>query len=101
MPLPRPPAAVVFDMDGLIFDTEALYQEAFLAVTAQLGLAASAGVFLNMVGRPWTANRMFLLDHFGAEFAVDSFATAWREAFRHGPDPTGAEGGGVDIAGPA
>ena len=30
MTLPRQPAAVVFDMDGLIFDTETLYQESFL-----------------------------------------------------------------------
>ena len=83
MPLPRKPAAVVFDMDGLIFDTEALYQEAMLAVAGPAGVIVTTSLFLNMVGRPWTVNRRFLLDHFGADFAVDAFGAAWWEQFAH------------------
>ncbi len=34
MQLPLIPAAVVFDMHGLLFDTEALYEEAIMVAAA-------------------------------------------------------------------
>jgi HAD superfamily hydrolase (TIGR01509 family) len=82
MTLPRQPAAVVFDMDGLLFDTEALYHEAMLAVAAEAKLAVTTELFMNLVGRPWVTNRRFLLDHFGPNFGVDAFGAAWSAQFR-------------------
>jgi len=77
MKLPHMPAAVVFDMDGLLFDTEALYQEASLVAAAEAGHDATSGIFSRTIGLPWPQTRSLLLDHFGDNFPTDEFITAW------------------------
>ena len=55
MRLPRQPAAVIFDMDGLLFDTETLYGEAILTAAAEVGCTMSRDVFLQLIGRSHSA----------------------------------------------
>jgi len=81
MRLPRRPAAVVFDMDGLLFDTEALYQEALHLAAAEGGHAVAADVFARTVGLPWVQSRAVLLSHFGESFPVDEFQETWVRHF--------------------
>ena len=81
MKLSHVPAAVVFDMDGLLFDTEALYQEAFTRAASERGYDMPGAVFLGMVGHPWPVNRVQLLDHYGPAFPVDGFGEAVRQHF--------------------
>lgn len=81
MDLPRRPAAVIFDMDGLLFDTEALYQEAIMAAAAEVGQEMTSAIFRSMIGRPWLQTRSFLIERYGSAFAIDEFRATWHRHF--------------------
>jgi HAD superfamily hydrolase (TIGR01509 family) len=71
MKLPRRPAAVIFDMDGLLFDTESIYERAAISAAAELGHEMDSAFFRGTVGSPWTAIRERLIGLYGPTFAVD------------------------------
>lgn len=77
MALPRKPSGIVFDMDGLLFDSEALYRDAARDAAAEAGRALPDAVFLSLIGGAWPDNRARLLAHFGADFAVDAYQAEW------------------------
>jgi HAD superfamily hydrolase (TIGR01509 family) len=80
--LPRPPAAVVFDMDGLLFDTERLYGQALQSAGSELGYAVSHEVFVRLIGTSWVGNKAILLEHFGPRFPAEELGTVWMRHFR-------------------
>jgi HAD superfamily hydrolase (TIGR01509 family) len=81
MELPRRPAAVIFDLDGLLFDTESLYQEAIMAAADDVGQEMTPAIFHSMIGRPWLLTRAFLVEHYGSSFPVDDLRAAWNLHF--------------------
>jgi HAD superfamily hydrolase (TIGR01509 family) len=76
MKLPRPVAGVVFDMDGLLIDTEAVWRDVQMAEAEAQGLDLPLEVVLSLIGRRWQANRRTLQDHFGPDFDVEAYVQA-------------------------
>ena len=76
MTLPRRPAAVVFDMDGVLFDTEVMVRDAMTAAGVRLGFEVPEQLFLSLIGLAGDASRGKFLDHYGAAFDVDAFWAA-------------------------
>ncbi len=73
MTLPRRVRAVVFDMDGLLTDSEVIFREAFMAVSREAGIDLPMSLFMRMVGSSRAQNRQLILDHFGPTFDFDAW----------------------------
>lgn len=80
MILPRPVRAVVFDMDGLLFDTEKLHARAALAAAKEVGCELTMNVFCRLLGT--TEARRILQAHYGDSYPFDELRVAWGRQFR-------------------
>jgi HAD superfamily hydrolase (TIGR01509 family) len=74
--------AVVFDMDGLMLDTEPIYKVAWQAAAAVLGYAIDDAVYATFVGRPNDDCERELAERFGPGFPFDRFRARWPPLWR-------------------
>jgi HAD superfamily hydrolase (TIGR01509 family) len=81
MALPRPVKAVVFDMDGLLVDSEVVYCEALTSQAAAMGYELPREVMNRMIGYAWAGSAQVLRDHFGADFDTERLRTGSIERF--------------------
>ena len=62
---------VLFDMDGVLFDTEKLNQELMPRLSRELGYPMSEAVFNSLLGVNNEMSRKILADAFGADYPYD------------------------------
>jgi HAD superfamily hydrolase (TIGR01509 family) len=80
--LPRLVRAVVFDMDGLIFNTEDIYRDAVMAIAAEARHDVPLPFYLSTVGLlTRAAKRLAFIERFGEGFDFDSFWSAASNRF--------------------
>lgn len=79
--------AVIFDMDGLMFDTEPIYHRSWYEAAKELGYYLEKGFFRKTQGRNNTDAESILIQHTSPDFDLKMFRKKWKEKwFRIGTD---------------
>src|SRR5215204_4192922 len=71
--LPRPPAAIVCDMDGLLVDSERLERRVWQAAATEMGVAMTEAQFATFVGHPEDECERLLVQYYGASFDLAAY----------------------------
>ncbi|MBN2420607.1 MAG: HAD family phosphatase [Deltaproteobacteria bacterium] len=91
--------AAIFDMDGLLLDTERIFLDAFKKTCSVLGLEFDMSLFIKLIGTNSVKTKELLIDGFGKGFNYDSFRENWfenvKEYLAHNSIPL--KEGAVDI----
>ena len=69
-------------MDGLIFDTEALYQKALLGLAQELGITAITQAIVDQtIGLSWSSTRALFARKLPGHVDADAFIAAWTDHY--------------------
>jgi HAD superfamily hydrolase (TIGR01509 family) len=75
------PAAVIFDMDGLMLDTEPLAAQAWIDAARDLGVEFDHAVTLRMIGLNFADCTTLIRAHHGDDYPVEALMHAWGSAY--------------------
>lgn len=81
MSRPLPPRAIVFDLDGLMFNTEELYQQVGTEMLRRRGKRFDDELVDAMMGRPANAALQLMIDYHNLECTVAELTTETRQIF--------------------
>lgn len=72
---------VVFDLDGLLLDTEAMYWESFEKASRLFELDFPKEFYIELIGGPEKRTHALLKQRFGTDFDLEQFESSWRQQF--------------------
>ena len=75
------PLALVFDMDGLLLDTERPALDGFVRACHDLGVEPNLDVYRQCIGRRMRESRRILLAGHGPDFPLDDVLAAWERYY--------------------
>lgn len=74
--------AVIFDMDGLLIDSETVSAQAFMDTANEYGLIDSYAVFLSLVGCNRASIKLMLEEKLGQQLDAHQFGLDWEERYQ-------------------
>jgi beta-phosphoglucomutase-like phosphatase (HAD superfamily) len=77
----RRPEAFIFDMDGLLMDTEGVYKRSWCAACSDLGFDLTDQLYLTLIGITVADCEKRLVAHFGEKFPLDRFRSDARKRY--------------------
>jgi HAD superfamily hydrolase (TIGR01509 family) len=83
---------IIFDMDGLLLDSERPFREAWLTEAEKLGYLTDHALYSQVIGRTERDSRKIFCRHFGQDFPYDKIYSSVRSSLeqgvaRHGHQP--------------
>jgi HAD superfamily hydrolase (TIGR01509 family) len=82
-------AGVVFDMDGILIDSEPLFRVAAIRTAAELGYTLADETYVSWMGLPPAAVEAAIVSGMGADFPLDEFREGFRRCWNEHTDAHG------------